>query len=396
MHYVKRFAALAAVAMASALSVAQAQEVIKVGISAPMSGAAANWGLGMDWAAKAAADEINAAGGVTVGGKKYKFEVISYDNKYNAADGIKVAQTLISRDKVRYIIGAIGTAPVLAMQPLADRTNVLMFQSAWGKSLKGDSHPLTFTTSNSPYEILRPLYSNIKAQHPGIKTVAFLNPNDATGKEMLPEAKAVWESLGVKVISENWYERGTTQFQPVAAKLAAAKPDVIDLGVTPPADAGVVFKELAVLGTSSVKVVPVATNAEQMVQIGGKAVDDVYMGFSGDYGGKLASAKQRSLNQGMKKAIGEALNPLQLSSYDGLYALKAGIEAAQSLDSKEVAKALPKIVFDTSYGKTAFGGATTYGTAQQLLIPVILTQIKAGKLVELARTVPDELKQRLR
>jgi hypothetical protein len=40
-----------------------------------MSGAAAVWGLGMEWAAKQAADKINLEGGVTVAGKKYKYEI---------------------------------------------------------------------------------------------------------------------------------------------------------------------------------------------------------------------------------------------------------------------------------------------------------------------------------
>ena len=47
---------------------------------------------------------------------------------------------------------------------------------------------------------------------------------------------------------------------------------------------------------------------------------------------------------------------------------------------------MPKIVFDTSYGKTAFGGEATYGSPQQMLIPVMITQIQDGKLVEVERS----------
>ena len=79
------YAALALAALASTAHV-QAQEIIKLGISAPMSGAAAVWGLGMEWTAKQAAEKINLEGGVTVGGKKYNFAVVAYDNKYTAAE----------------------------------------------------------------------------------------------------------------------------------------------------------------------------------------------------------------------------------------------------------------------------------------------------------------------
>lgn len=372
-----------------------AQEALVLGISSPMSGAAANWGLGQEWAAKQAADEINKAGGVKVGDQTYTFEIKGYDNKYTAAEGTKVAQQLINRDGAKYIVGAIGTAPIQALQSLAERNNVLVLQSGWGKSIKGPEHPLTFTQANTPFEILGPLYTFIKEQNPSIKTVAILNPNDATGKETLPVAEKVWGDLGVEVVNVSWYERGTTQFQPIAAKLAALKPDVIDIGVTPPGDAGVILKELDVLGWKGVKTQPAGTNANQVVKVAGDAANGLYLGFSGDYGGEQATPKQRELNQGMLKALGETINPLQIAAYDMVYALKAAMEASNSKDPKVIAETLPTIVFETSYGKTAFGGADMYGIPQQALIPVMVTQIQNGEVKELKRIQPAELQKRL-
>ena len=240
---------------------AAAQQVIKLGISAPMSGAAAVWGQGQEWAAQQAAEKVNTEGGVTVGGKKYTFEIVAYDNKYNAADGTKVAQNLINRDKIKYVVGSIGTAPIQALQSLSERSGVLLFTSAWGKSVKGPQFPLTFTQSNTPFEILEPLYKYVLSKNPNAKTVAMINANDASGKEVEVVSQKVWASLGVKVLSSNWYERGTTQFQPIAAKLTEQKPDIIDLGVAPPGDAGIILKELGVLGWNGVKVLPVGTSA---------------------------------------------------------------------------------------------------------------------------------------
>lgn len=77
---------------------ALAQDTIVFGVSAPLSGAAAAWGIGTDWASQQAAKQINDAGGIKVGGKAYKVEVRSVDNKYTAGDGMKTAETLISRE----------------------------------------------------------------------------------------------------------------------------------------------------------------------------------------------------------------------------------------------------------------------------------------------------------
>ena len=373
----------------------KAQQTLKLGISAPMSGPAAIWGLGMEWISKQAAQSINDAGGVKVGGKSYKFEVVAYDNKYNAAEGTKVAQTLLNRDNVRYIIGGIGTAPVMAMQSLSERKGALMFTTGWGKSIKGPKFPLTLTQINTPFEVVPPLYSLIKKQNPNIKTVAMLNPNDATGKETEAVARKIWESLGVKVILSDWYERGTTEFQPIAAKMVGQKPDVIDLATAPPGDSGVIFKEIKVLGWNGVKVVAAGTSAEAMMKIGGDSVEGVYMGLSADFDGPQATPVQRKLNVGMKAAVGEPINVIQIGGYDAVMALKAGMEAANSLEPKAIAAVLPKIIFETSYGKTAFGGKATYGSPQHMLVPVVVTQVKGGKLVELERVIPGELTQRL-
>lgn len=377
------------------LGSAQAQEVLKLGISAPMSGAAAVWGLGMEWLAKEAAKQVNESGGVKAGGKTYRFEIVAYDNKYNAAEGTKVAQTLLNRDDVKYVIGSIGTAPVMALQSLSERKGALLFTTAWGASIKGPNFPLTFTQINTPAEVIPPLYGYVKQENPAIKTVALLNPNDATGKETEVVSRRVWESLGVKVVSSDWYERGTTEFQPIAAKLLGLKPDAVDLGTAPPGDSGVVFKELKVLGWNGVKVVPAGTSAETMIKIGGDSVDGVYMGLSADYDGPQATEVQRKLNKGLRAAVGEPINVIQIGGYDAVMALKAGMEAANSVEPKAIAAALPKILFDVSYGKTGFGAKDTYGSPQHLLLPAIVTQVKGGKLVEVKRLQPAELTKRL-
>ena len=223
----------------------------------------------------------------------------------------------------------------------------------------------------------------------------MLNPNDATGKETEVVARKVWEALGVKVVSSDWYERGTTEFQPIAAKMAGQKPDAIDLGTAPPADSGIVFREIRVLGWNGVKIVAAGTSAEAMVKVGADAVEGVYMGLSADYDGAQATEIQRKLNKGLRAAVGEPMNVIQVGGYDAVMALKAGMEAANSLDPKAIAAVLPKIVFETSYGKTAFGGADTYGSAQHMLMPVIVTQVQKGKVVEVKRVVPDELGKRI-
>ncbi|MBM0206460.1 ABC transporter substrate-binding protein [Micromonospora sp. STR1s_5] len=256
----------------------QAQETIKLGLSIPLSGAGANWGKGSEFMCKKAAEEVAKSGGVKVEGKTYNFECVAYDNKYNAAEGTKVAQTLLNRDGVRFIGGSLGTAPVQALQSLSERQGVFLFTTGWGPSIKGPKFPLTFTQMNTPFEILPPLIQYVHEANPSAASVAILNPNDATGRDTEAVSKKVWGGVGVKLLSSDFYERGTTEFQPIAARIAAMKPDIVDLGTMPPADAGAVLRELDVLGWKGVKVVEVGTGADALKAAAGNAAEGVYMG----------------------------------------------------------------------------------------------------------------------
>lgn len=369
-----------------------AQETLKLGISAPMSGAAASWGLGMEWAAEQAARRVNEEGGVIVGGKTYMFEVVAYDNKYSATEGARSAQTMLNRDGVKFIVGAIGTAPVRAMQALTERKGVILFNTAWGKSVKGPRFPYTFTQMNTPFEILQPFYTFIKERHPDVETAVLISPNDATGQELEPVAVETWKSLGVEMLARDWYERGTTEFQPIATKIASLDPDIVDFSAAPPGDAGAILKELDVLGWDGVKVMPTGTSADILTRVAGEAAEGVYLGASADFDGETATEVQRKLNAGAREALGEPLNGITISSYDAVMALRAAIEAADSVDPAKVKDALPSVRFESSYGPSGFGGEAVYGYPQQMLIPVIVTQVQNGKAVELTRSNPAELK----
>ncbi|MFK4446045.1 branched-chain amino acid transport system substrate-binding protein [Caballeronia udeis] len=369
---------------------AMAEDILKFGVSSPMSGAAANWGIGCDWVGQKVVKYINDHGGIRAGGKVYKVQLTTYDNGYTAAGGAQSAQAMISRDGVRYIVQSLGTAPVQATQSLSERAGVILLTTAWGKSIKGPKFPLTFTNSNTPYEIFGPLFAFVRGRHPDIKSVALLNPNDSTGQQAEAQSKQEWAKLGVKVVSSSFYERGTTEFQSIATKLANAKTDAVDLGGSAPGDAGSVFKELSVQGWNGVKVYPAGTGSDTLVKVGGKSVEGVYMGQAADFSGATATALQRDLDSQAKQVLHEPLNILQMGVWDGMMALKAGIEKADSIDPKAVAKSLPTTTVETSYGPVGYGGKATYGTPQQLLVPVIITQIRNGSTLEVRRVAsPD-------
>jgi branched-chain amino acid transport system substrate-binding protein len=379
--------ALVAVASTAALGV-HAQEALKFGVSAPLSGAGAPWGKGAEFMCKAAAREIKDAGGIKVQGKSYNIDCITYDNQMTAAEGAKVAQTLLNRDGVKYMC-AVGSSSIMAAQSLTERQGVLLFSQAWDPSGKGPKFPLTFSDIVSPIEVVPVMVQYVTKTHPEAKTIALLNVDDANGRGAEKVVRQLWEKAGVKVVRSDFYAAGTTEFQPAAQRLVAIKPDIIDLASPPPSVVGAVFKELSVLGYKGIKLATDGTAAEGIVATGGAAAEGVYMGAAMTFDGPSATEHQRKLNAEAKPLIGESLSIATNPCYDAVYMLKAGAEKAQSLDPRAIAAAMPTVRYKSFYeDNVGFGGKEGYGAIIQPMQPVYITQIVNGKVVERAKITP--------
>src|SRR2546426_7460633 len=118
-------AALVAAALLSAVGTgtAGAADVIKFGISTPLSGPAAPWGIPHKQATELVFDEINSQGGLEVNGKKYRLEVVAYDHKYVIAQGVATVNRLISQDGVKFL-SILGGTVVKATEAAVNEARV--------------------------------------------------------------------------------------------------------------------------------------------------------------------------------------------------------------------------------------------------------------------------------
>jgi branched-chain amino acid transport system substrate-binding protein len=89
-------------------------DVIKIAITGPFTGGSAPMGASMRDGAKLAIAEINAAGGIKIGAKQMKFEVIERDDEAKNERGTLIAQELASMSDLSGVIGSVNTGVVLA------------------------------------------------------------------------------------------------------------------------------------------------------------------------------------------------------------------------------------------------------------------------------------------
>jgi len=91
-----------------------AADTIRIAITGPFSGGSAPMGVSMRDGAKLAISEINAAGGVQVGDRKMKFEVVERDDEAKNERGALIAEELASMSNLSGVIGSVNTGVVLA------------------------------------------------------------------------------------------------------------------------------------------------------------------------------------------------------------------------------------------------------------------------------------------
>jgi branched-chain amino acid transport system substrate-binding protein len=93
------------VLLAGCVMPAAAPSTIKIGINAPLTGDIPKVGEGTKYAAEMWLEDINAAGGLDVGGKKYTVELAIEDNESKAESAVAAATKLITQDEVLIMIG---------------------------------------------------------------------------------------------------------------------------------------------------------------------------------------------------------------------------------------------------------------------------------------------------
>ncbi|HHP7236544.1 MAG TPA: ABC transporter substrate-binding protein [Desulfobacterales bacterium] len=120
----------------------EAPKTIKVGINAPITGDIPKVGEGTKYAAQMWLEDVNAAGGLDVGGTKYQVELVIEDNEAKAESAVKVNTKMITEDEVLVIVGPQSSKQAVPAGDVANNYKTPMI-SPWS------TNPAT--TEDRPY-----------------------------------------------------------------------------------------------------------------------------------------------------------------------------------------------------------------------------------------------------
>jgi branched-chain amino acid transport system substrate-binding protein len=369
--FVTLFAALALLAATAAPS--RAADVIKFGISTPLSGPAAPWGIPHKNATELIFDEVNAQGGLDVGGKKYKLEVIAYDHKYVIAEGVATVNRLIAKDGVKYI-SILGGAVAKANEEAINESGSLGLTLAYAEGLVSPKNSLTFQCFPAPPETTT-FWKWIKEKHPQIKRIASIAPNDDTGWWSVKVETTYVQKLGYDVVAKEYFERVMTDFNPILLRLLAQKPDAISVMASPAGSVGLIVKQARELGFKGRFVALHQIDSSVVANIAGR--ENTEGMWVHGYVQTPLPDKLKSWQQRYTKKFGE-WNATSIDFTNPAFAFVAAVRKAQSLDPKKVGEAMRTVEFDNLWGKAHFGGKDYYGIGQQIIYPMPFSEVRDG------------------
>jgi branched-chain amino acid transport system substrate-binding protein len=365
----------------------QQGDTVRLGLIAELTGDIPAVGASSRNAAEMAVAEANAAGGVKIGGKAYKLELVIEDNNAKADQSAAVAHKLITQDKVLAIIGPNASLGAIPAAEIAESGKTLLV-TPWSTNPKTTLDSRTgqpkgyvfracFTDPFQGQVLAKFVTGTLKK-----KTAAVLyDVSSEAPKSQAELFKQVFESQGGKVVAFETYTTGDRDFSAQLTKIKAAKPEIIFL----PAyynDVPLVAQQAQRQGIKAPLLGSDTWSSPELIKLAGGAVEGSY--FSNHYAADIATPTATRFIGEYEKKHGMKPDDVAALTYDAVGLVVKALEAAPKPERQALRDAMSNI---SNYGGVTGEIRFTPGSGDPIKSAVIM-QIKGDKFTWVTNAAP--------
>lgn len=376
-------------ALLSALATLASAQTIKIGAPLALSGGLADEGKKQQTAYMVWLERINAAGGITVAGKKMKVELVVYDYQTNEQRAIQLAEKLITDDKVHFMTAPFGSGHTKVVAGVAERYGVPVIAVASAEPVHNQGYKNLFGTLAPSAGLVDSMYGVVQERAPQVKRIAIVGRDDVFPKAMANLMAASAAKYGFQVVHQSLYPVNTLDHASAILAIKAAAPDwVYVTGYTK--DLVLFRKQMHDLKVEAPIITMITGPAyKEFVDSLGPLAENVssatWWHASIPYKGDDIFGTTQVFADAIRKASGQDPDYVHASSAAALITLQKAIERAGSLDRDRVRKALTELQLNTFYGPIRFREDGMNSTRN---LPII--QVQGGKPVVL---FPKDVRQ---
>jgi len=329
----------AAVVMLGANAYAQ-DMVVKIGHVGPTSGAIAHLGKDNENGARMAIDELNAKG-VTIGGKKAKFELLAEDDGADPKQGTAVAQKLVDA-KVDGVIGHLNSGTTIPASKIYSDAGIPQISpSATNPKYTRQGFKTTFRVVADDVHLGGTLGRYAVKELKG-KTFAVIDDRTAYGQGVAEEFSKAVKANGGTIAENQFTTDKATDFTAILTQIKSKKPDVIFFGGMD-AVAGPMIRQMKQLGINAKFVGGDGICSAELPKLSGGAIadDQVYCAEAGG----VDAAQQAGMDKwkaDYKKKFGIDVQVYAPYVYDATNVMVAAMVKAGSADPKVYLPVLAK------------------------------------------------------
>lgn len=319
-------------------------DTVTVGILHSVTGTMAISETGSVQAEKLAIDQINAMGGVL--GRK--IEYIQEDGASDWPTFAEKSKKLLVNDKVAAVFGCWTSASRKAVLPVFEQYNGMLYYPTFYEGLE-QSPNVIYTGQEATQQIIAGIDWVVKEK--GAKTFYLLGSDYIWPRTSNKIARKHIEKLGLKVVGEEYYPLGHTQFNSVINKIKLKKPDVIYAIVVGGSNVAF-YKQLKAAGIDLTKEKPllltISVTEDEILGIGGENIEGAYAAMK--YFQSLDNPNNQAFVQAFKDKWGQdiVIGDVTQAAYLGPWLWKAAVEKAGSFDIDKIRAASPGIELTTA------------------------------------------------
>ena len=265
------------------------QSVIKIGHSAALTGPAAHFGKDNENGVKLAIDEINAAGGVDIAGKKMKLEMISEDDQGDPKTATTVAQRFVDAN-VAGVIGHMNSGTTIPASKIYSDAGIAQISpSATAVNYTNQGFKTAFRVMANDAQQGKVLgqYAVTKL---GAKKIAIIDYRTAYGQGLADEFEIAAKAAGAQIVKREFSNNQETDFNAVLTSIKGSKPDLIFYGGMD-AQAAPMKKQAKKLGLNVIIMGGDGAQTPEFIKLAGVDADGMYATSPGTPKDQLAGGK---------------------------------------------------------------------------------------------------------
>ncbi len=320
---------------------ASAQElVVKIGHVGPISGAIAHLGKDNENGARMAIDELNAKG-VTIGGKKAKFELLAEDDGADPKQGTAAAQKLVDA-KVNGVVGHLNSGTTIPASKIYSDAGIPQISpSATNPKYTQQGFKTTFRVVANDGQLGGTL-GRYAVQINKAKRIAVIDDRTAYGQGVAEEFIKGVKSKGgaAQIVAQQYTNDKATDFNAILTAIKAKNPDTVFFGGMD-AVAGPMLRQMKALGINAKFMGGDGICSEGLAQLAGDALGDGQV-VCAEAGGVEDAQKKgmEDFRAAYKKKFGTDVQIYAPYVYDAVMVM---VESMKKAGSAEPAKYLPEL-----------------------------------------------------